>query len=54
MQRHIGELQIALSVESIGNMRRGNGEVDEGLDHEGPCKLGKVLYSESNDGFSRF
>lgn len=35
-------------------MRRGNGEVDEELDHEGPCNLGKVLYSESNDRFSRF
>lgn len=32
-------------------MRRENGEVDKGLDHESPCKLGKVLYSESSDRF---
>lgn len=32
-------------------MRRENGEVDKGLNQEGPGKVGKVVCSEINDRF---
>lgn len=47
---HLGN-QIALSAEKIRVMKRENGEVDKGLNQKGSCKVGKVLYFESNDRF---
>ena len=49
-----GKLQIALFVESIGNMRRENREVDKRFDQEVSCNIGKVIYSEKNYRFTDF